>query len=366
MPILKNQKRPNYDLLGARALGLFLMGISIMLVSPSVLAFGETDLEKTNQIKYDERYSRPTFGMGHEDNRKIVDNGFRFNGNTFAITNNFHTPFNELPVSLGEVNSFESKVYAEKKLKVQEFLFGIPSKGDAHLAEMGVEVWYDLLGEIHDIKVVQNSNVIDASSVRATHEKSKCTAGDAEEKCDVTTISMVFLEPLRDKVMAIKAIDYKNRYQITYLNDGFDISGKSLNPMDITMIPSPVRNEGLIQLTQTEKYGPHWITEDGRTFEKNDFGSFKQINQSFERFQDKGEPRTRLHSEFGALLVNEQKRATAVFDASQLMADLPESFAYVFPDTHERMNGEIIEKMLEEERKCLLYLKESDKQTRDY
>ena len=362
MTMLNSKKLPKHILLGARVSVLFLMVISMMLLTVGSSAFGEKD----NKIQSNESLTRPTFGVDHQESKTIVDNGFRFNDKTFAITNNFHTPFRELPINIGEFNSFEAKVYAEKKLKVQEFLFGIPIKGEAHLAELGVEVWYDLFGDIQDIKVVQNSNVIDGNSVRVTNEKSQCNPSDAHEKCDVTAISMIFLEPLRDKVMAIKAIDYENRYQITYLNDGFDISGQSLNPLDTMMIPSPVRNEGLIQLTQTEKYSPHWIAGDGRTFEKNEYGSFKQINQSFERFQDKGEPRTRLHSEFGGMLASEQERAMDVFDAGLLIADLPESFAYVFPDPHDRMTEEIIEKMLEEERKCQQYLEDSDKQTRDY
>ena len=47
--------------------------------------------------------------------------------------------------------------------------------------------------------------------------------------------------------MAIKAMDFNLRDQTTYLNDGFDISGDSLNPMNTMMIPSTVKYEGLIQ-----------------------------------------------------------------------------------------------------------------------
>jgi hypothetical protein len=174
---------------------------------------------------------------------------------------------------------------------------------------------------------------------------------------------MVFLEPLQDKVMAIKAIDNENRYQITYLNEGFDISGESLNSMATTMIPSPERNEGLIQLTQTEKYSPDWITEDGRIFERNDFGSFSQINHSFERFQDTGEPKTRLHSGFGGVIAYEQNRATALFDASELISELPDSFSHDI-SIDERMNAKMKQKMMQEEQECLKHLEESTKQAR--
>ena len=354
--------------MGDRITVLSIVVAVLMLGSFGIIqeSFAITADEINKKIKISENVSRPTFGLSHDNNKKIVDNGFSFNSQTFEITNNFHTPFAELPVEIGDVNSFSAKVFAEEGVKVQEFLFGIPIKGEAHLAELGIEVWYGLFGEIQDIKVIQKSNVIDIDSVTATHQKTKCLSSDSEENCNVTTVSMIFLEPLQDKVMAIKAIDYKNRYQITYLNDGFDISGESLNSMTTTMIPSSVRNEGLIQLTQTEKYSPLWIAEDGGIFERNNYGSFKQINITFERFQDTGEPKSRLHSGFGGVLAHEQKRATEVFDASELISELPDFTAYSYPKSTERVTGELKSKMLEEEEKCLKYLEQIDKQSRNY
>jgi len=327
-------------------------------------SFAITEEEINAKIKINEGTSRPTFGLAHDNNEKIVDNGFTFNNQTFAITDNFHTPFEELPVNLGDVNTFQAKVFAERDLKVQEFLFGIPQKGDAHLAELGIEVWYGIFGEIEDIKVIQKSNVIDSDSIIATHQKTKCLVSDSEENCNVTTVSMIFLEPLKDKVMAIKAIDYKNRYQITYLNEGLDISGESLNPMATKMIPSNLKNQGLIQITQNAKYSHLWTSEDGRIFEKNDFGSFYQINESFERFQDTGEPKTRVHSGFGGIIAYEQERATAVFDASELISELPDYFAYSSPKISERIGEEMKEKMWEEEKRCQKFLDDSYAQSR--
>jgi len=346
-----------------RVLSLVVTGLLLGSFGFYQESFAITADEINEKIKINESVTRPTFGISHENNKKIVDNGFVFNDKAFSITDNFHTPFAEQPVKLGEVNSFEAKVYAERNLKVQEFLFGIPQKGEAHLAELGIEVWYDFFGEIQDIKVIQKTNVIDIESLTVTHEKVKCLSSDTENKCDVTKVSVIFLEPLKDKVVSIKAIDYQNRYQITYLNDGFDISGTSLNPITM-MIISPAKYEGLIPVTQTEKYSKFWTAEDGRMFEKNNFGSFKEINQSFERFQDTGEPKTRVHSGFGGIIAQEQERATAVFDSSELISELPESFEYSFPESNERIDKEMKEKMLEQEKECLKYLDSMDIQAR--
>ena len=308
--------------------------------------------------------TRPTFGISHEDRKnQVVENGFRFNNNQFTLTDNHWTPFEEQSIEIGTVNSFSATVYADKQLKIQEFLFGIPNVGEAEKAELGVEVWYDFNGEIQDVKVVQKSNVIDADTITISHEKVKCLSNDSEEKCDNTTVSMKFLEPLKDKVMAIKAIDFKNRDQRTFLNEGFDISGKSLNPMQSKMIPSNTRDTGLVQVTQLEKYSPYWVADDGRMFEMNSFGSFKQINQKFERFQDDGDARTRAHSGFGGIIEYEKNRASQVFDASMFISELPDSFGHHIV-IHDRMTDELKQNMLQQEQIAKGILEQMEKQTR--
>ena len=310
--------------------------------------------------------TRPTFGISHEDRaNQVVENGFRFNTNEFMLTDNHHTDFAEQSVEIGTTNSFSATVYADKKLKIQEFLFGIPNVGEAHLAELGVEVWYDRDGNIDDVIVVQNSDVIDAETVSVSHEKVKCLSTDAEAKCDTTTVSMTFLEPLLDKVMAIKAIDYALRDQRTFLNDGFDISGESLNPMYTKMIPSNLRDQGLLKVTQVAKYSPYWQGEDGQMFEMNSFGSFKQINKSFERFQDTGNAFTRAHSAFGGILAYEQDRATDLFDSSKLISELPDSFGYHF-DMQDRVSDKMLQEMQLQAEIAQSILDEMDKQSRHY
>jgi len=309
--------------------------------------------------------TRPTFGVNHETRETmLVDNGFTFNGNSFTIEDNHHTPFDQQTIEIGALNSFAATVYASKDLKVQEFLFGVPGIGMGHLAEMRVEVWFDNTGEIEEVKVLQNTEVIDRTSLSITHQKVKCQATDIEKKCDKTFMSAVFLEPLQDNVMAIKAMDFKLRDQTTYLNDGFDISGDSLNPMVTKMIPSPTKGEGLIKITQNEKYSDYWTTDDGRIFEMNSFGSCKLINFEFKRFQDSGEPLTRLHSGFGGILNYEQERALSVFDATALVSELPDSFAYVFPESGERITEQMIQDMIIQEHIAEKVLEEMNKQTR--
>ena len=307
--------------------------------------------------------SRPTFGLSNSGKDSVVDGGFQINNQTYSITDNFHTPFDLHQIVIGDTNSFEAKIYAENKLKVQEFLFGIPEVGKANLAELGIEVWYDLNGEISQIKTIQNTQVVDESTLVASHEKIGCREDDSENKCDITKISVTFLEPLKDSVMAIKAIDYKNRYQITYLNEGISLLGDSLNPMTNKMIASSEKGEGLVKVTQTKKYSPFWITQDGRIFEMNDYGSFKQINYEFERFQDKGNAFTRMHSDFGEIVDYEKHRATKIFDSQKIVSKTPDSFSFDF-SIGPRINEELKSDMLEQEQIAKNYLEKIQIQAR--
>ncbi len=300
--------------------------------------------------------TKPTFGLDHNTFRQIVDAGFSFNGKSHDITDNWWTPFNEQKVKIGSTNTFTAKAYADKQLRIQEFLFGIPSIGDAHKAELGIEIWYNFDGEIEMINVVQKTDIIDIDSIKVIHTKSKCQSDDTQEICDTTRLSMKFLEPLQDKIMAIKAIDFKGRVHITYLNEGFDISGISLNPMNTMMIAGTEKSEGLIEVTQTAKYSSIWTTQDDREFEMNASGSFKQINQSFERHIDTGVIKNRMHSEFYTLKQSQADLASSIMPAyyrtsinyEGSFSEINDIFAYQYPETFGSKldNPEIQNKMI--------------------
>jgi hypothetical protein len=127
------------------------------------------EIVKENSENKNEQQTKPTFGLDHQNNQKIIESGFKINNQTFAINDNFHTPFKEQVVKIGETNTFEAKLFASEGLRVQEFLFGIPEIGHAHYAELGVEIWFNYDGTIKKIKAVQESNIIDESTFDATH-----------------------------------------------------------------------------------------------------------------------------------------------------------------------------------------------------
>jgi hypothetical protein len=129
------------------------------------------------------------------------------------------------------------------------------------------------------------------------------------------------------------------------------------------MIPSDIKSEGLVQVTQTEKYSPYWMAEDGRIFEKNNFGSFKQINKSFERFQDSGEPLTRYHSGFGGIIEHEKQRAMNIFNATTLLSQVSDSYSLDI-SIGERITDEMKMKMIQQEKIAQKIIDDSQVQAR--
>ena len=114
--------------------GLVVAGIVIFMIAsyfsaiPTASGFHLNDPIIQTQSKNDDdmkegHITRPTFGLDHETNKKLVDFGFKLNEKRFSVSDNFHTPFEEQIINIGERNTFEAKVYAQKGLHVQEFLF---------------------------------------------------------------------------------------------------------------------------------------------------------------------------------------------------------------------------------------------------
>ena len=53
-----------------------------------------TESDRLNEELYDynevkDEFTRPTFGLNHKNNEKVVDYGFKINNQTFAISDNY-------------------------------------------------------------------------------------------------------------------------------------------------------------------------------------------------------------------------------------------------------------------------------------
>jgi hypothetical protein len=308
--------------------------------------------------------TRPTSGLNPENGEQKVDNGIGWNGNYMTITHDHYQPFEKEQLKIGERSTLTSKVYAPKGLWMQSFMLGVDGIGSNN-AEVELLAILSSDGSVDSIKVIQKTDVVNLETLTVSNQKDYCQEGDKEKLCDKLVFTFTLQEQLQYAIASSQSTDFKRRVGQIWVNEGFEIIGEPINPMLTKMIPSAVKNEGLLKVTQVAKYSPYWVAEDDRMFEMNNFGSFKQINQSFERFQDTGEPRTRMHSGFGGMLQYEQSRALEVFDSTKLISDLPDSFAHHY-EFEDRIPGEMKQQMLLQEQTAKDILADMDKQDRDY
>ncbi len=263
----------------------------------------------------------PTSGLDWTTHRQIVTDGFRINDFIVTIDDNWWTDFPEQKILLMLPNEFEIKTYAQNGgLLVQELCFGLAEVGLTNTAEVCLEAWYDYQQNIVELKVIQETDVIDVDQVYATTSEKKCSeSGDM--KCTSTLFSNVkFKESMRYNVMAIKSIDQSRRSMMpTSLNDGIDLIGVSINPKPTMTIPGIEKYEGLITITQIEKYSNLWISDDGRIFDVNSSGSASIVDKDYTRHRDTDAfYMDRNHSEFDKLIAWTQQNAINVFDSSKL------------------------------------------------
>jgi len=282
--------------------------------------------------------NRPTFGLDHNTGEQLVEKGFTANFKSVDITDNFHTDFEKKTILVGQKNTFSAKAYSPYGLQLVEFMFGVPQVGSANQAEASIEVWLDRNGEVTNVSLTQNDNLINTESVTATAEMRQCTSDATDKRCNHVTTSASFNQsPLFD-VFALKGVDFTRRVHLTYLNEGFDITGDPLNPPETDYMPSG--KDGLVQMVRFDKFenlwavpdyinvdefDNLWVSPNGIVYTRNDVGSWFRLSPyTIENNDPAWNVMTRIHDEFYKIVEYEKKRATQVFDGSLLLNEIPD------------------------------------------
>lgn len=275
--------------------------------------------------------TKPTFGISYENNQQIVTDGVRYGfesdvNHKQTITDNFWTHFDMVKIPTNTSYSIVVKGLFANGLKTQVICLGVPERGSGNEAESCIQSDFDSGyrndKQITEVKTIQKTNVL--SNVSVTHQMESCNINDAIKQCDEITFNFRALEPLKDKVMMVQGIDWKRMNTDTYLNEGFNIVGEQFTDLPNMLIPSPTKGEGLIQVTESEKYSQVWNSDDGRTFFKNDSDSFNEINHKY------------IVDQNPIILAKKQQedKALKIYDAKNYVAVLKPSFTHQYGEDH--------------------------------
>ena len=271
-----------------------------------------------------EHLTRPTFGLSHNTHNPIVQCGFSWDNTCYDITDNWHTPFEKVDVTTGTYHMMTIKAYFEHPPLFIEFAL-VPELEAYHQSETKIEVLFendfnnyyndsdDDTITIKSIAVIQKDNLIDESLLSGTITKTPCGYVDSDWY-ELSIYDIMFREvPFFEKI-AIQAADTARRTQITYLNEGFEIDGISLNPAKTAQITHHSKL-GLFQVIQIDKFENLWSDEDGIIYTINNSDTWLRLTPiSFERYQDTAtNVPTRMHSDFYKIVDNEKKRAENIF-----------------------------------------------------
>ncbi len=314
--------------------------------------------------------TKPTFGK-HWNNQavQLVDDGFVFNGMPLTITNNWHTDFNMTSSIIGDNNTVHIKGYATNGLKSVSLSLGVPEVGLKTNAESHIIVnvnsnytspaGYDIADIVHE----QKEGLVNEDMTSASIDKVKCTSSDTAERCFDVTISFVIMAPLSHEVLAINAVDKQRYSTTTYINEGVEFVGEALLAAATHELKQKHGNQNpfeTISLTQQDRRYQVWEDQYGYIWSQNDYGTWLQITRPDMQQRDDlpTSVMTRIHSNFANLVIDEQDRATLIFDSKAIQGTLDESFSYDMPLRLDRVSDPAlleslsIQEMLAQEMLC--------------
>ena len=230
--------------------------------------------------------TKPTFGVSWENNQPFVSGGFTLNGYTLDITDNWHASFVSINGVIGNENNAQIKVYAPKGLATVLLSLGVPEVGKVNDAESNImislrpnytdSIFYSITG----ITLEQKESLVDENKTTAAISKSLCNNSNDIEKCYTIDINFVVLAPLKYDSIAITAIDTKNRYTTTYINEGLTFAGDSMLEPATAQLVVKRGNQyeaETIDLIQQDRRHNLWEDQYGNLWTQNDHDTWLQL-----------------------------------------------------------------------------------------
>jgi hypothetical protein len=208
----------------------------------------------------------PTLGYDHTG-RKLVDNGFTYNGKA-TDAELFFTPYPLINVDIGSENIAELKIYENSgQQAIAHISLGFGLATGQYMSHSNAVINYDIDFEGNGvISQTDPENAIDDDSLRVETENVQCTDSSIDEDCMLVRIYHTFRAPLDFDIVGTDVWDTNRNTWQNLFNHGIHIVGDSMNP--------PKEYDGIFKghiyhLTETSKttaideYDGTWTLEYG-------------------------------------------------------------------------------------------------------
>jgi len=203
--------------------------------------------------------SAPTLGV-NENNMRVVENGFKYNGNTINVERYF-TPYPLITVNVGKQNTAVFKIYDDlgpDNIQHFDFAFGL-DEGQVMGTSNAMIVWEKSHDGIETVTLVDPHNALD--KVRVLTSEGKCKADSTTNDCLIVTVFHTFRESLDFDIVGTNVWDFRHNAWQNFYNHGIHIEGQSLNPPDEYV---GIYKGNLIHLIETGKNTA--VDTDGNTW----------------------------------------------------------------------------------------------------
>ena len=251
----------------------------------------------------------PTLGYNSQG-RKIVSNGFSYNGNPSDVQY-FFTPYPLIVTEVGKENVAVFKMYDnEGPSKIMHFSMAFGLRTGEVISESKVAIEYDIDPQNGNTTIITDpKNVIDNDTVRIETDVVQCIAGGTH-KCLEISIYHTFRAPLDFDIVASDVWDTRRNAWQNYYNHGIHIEGESLNPVAGTLVNDDtlrlyplIANSTHVQVMVDEDYNLFVLTPDGYYLPlRNTYSLFHEIDESMyssgvipDQGIDRNDPRFKEH-----------------------------------------------------------------------